>query len=300
MLLRHMKRTSTQVLFRLSMFGFCLMLPAGTFAAEQALRGSIIFASPLGIQQLRLSNRELTTLVPSPKDRGQIHESVLKVDDDRFLFTENLFVGGQSSVIKEYDRRTHAIRAVRDGTAAAYLPEHDKLFFYVTDGTRTGTKLVIADLHDAQAGAREVAAGPFGYPYRVVAVSSREIVFASGDASDNTVQQYDVLTGERRRIAVTGCSLLELWRAATQQLVCWSHARQKHILVGLDGQKVEEAPLPQAAQLVYVEEGDLVIGVLSRLGRSGETWDLWAFELATRKRARLARNIAAFFPIWMP
>lgn len=217
------------------------------------MSGALIYGWGESIKQTEFSGPKGGLTRVLYRQRGEQISALSKVDEGRFLFSEDL--GGH---IKIFNRDTGEVSPVSSGTGPTYMPQLGKLFFYRSEPGAMHTKLLIADWKDLADSVRVVDEGPFAITRQVVPVDEDRVVFLPRDDRRAKVKMFNVRTSEISELPLAGC-VPKLWRAATKQLLCFDVERAEHVLMGLDGQNRERVWPFNVVPLLYLTELDAAL-----------------------------------------
>lgn len=278
-----------------TLLGALAWLSSACAGSQMTLTGELIYGISNRIHRLDLETGEDQILLEDVGFGVDVH--LTKIDEDRFLFANY-----GDDIIREYDRRTGAIRRIGEGFNPTYISERRKLVFYRGLGgvADPGARLYVADVDRLEETAQQIGAHLgrlFGEP--VVQVSADEVVFLARDDGKNHLYLYNIRTDELRRLDIQppGRKLPSLWRSATQQLLLWfGEGEQFHYLTDLVGSPIERLPInPDVSPELYLPARDAMLamncGIKLRQFWRGEMCDLWLYEFKARKASVLHESM---------
>lgn len=234
-------------------FSALTMMPAwGQIGADLMVSGTLIYGWGETVKQTELGPKDTLTRMLY-QQRGEQISDLSKVDEDRFLFSEQL-----NYRIKIFNRQTGEVLPVIPGTGPTYIPQHGKLFFYRSEPGAMRMKLLIADWKDLTGSIHVVDEGPFAIARQVIPVDTNRVVFLPRDNRGTKVKMFDMRTSETFELPLAGC-VPKLWRTATKQLLCFDIEREEHVLIGLDGQNRERGLPFGVVPLLYLAELDAAL-----------------------------------------
>ena len=249
-------------------------------AGAKGLPGSLTYA---------LSDTVYKLILDSGSRRSVFTHNTFILDGITRVSNGSLIISASSSPMLLVDRLSNAT-VLRDGSHPIYLPEAGKLFFYAARDK--ASRLFMMELR-TQNTVEEIDEGPFTSAPPVVPIGDGKIVFERSVRFGQKLFLYDLAMKTKQPLPFSECRP-EGWRAATDQLICFSFAASSIYLISLDGTRHEELPeLKDRAIGPYIPDVDKLLVTRARLGCCpfGEHEDLMVYDFKDRSLKEVAQDV---------
>ncbi len=218
-----------------------------------------------------------------------IEEKIYQIDSETLL----LSLPDEGKILT-INLKSKDIRYLGKGDAPVYMPKHKKILFYGKDKHGKGA-LLIAD--QSLRNTKRVSQSGRYDPAKIVVISSDEVVFQKGfrDSKAKELWKFNVASNTLSKfIDKNDCRLVNVWRRATDQLVCQKITNDRfktyYFLLGLDG---VEQPLNFEGYLnagVYLDDMDAMIIQKVRVSLLTEYVDLWVYRFSDGSSYKIMSN----------
>lgn len=254
-------------------------------AAEAPLHGALVYVAANSIYDYDMEMRKADLLYEFPY--GTMIGSLSVVDDDRVLF----YVYPTENDIIEFNLKTHTKKKIRKGSHPVYISEHENIFFYDRPEGTGRLGLYVAKLDDPVGSLREVDEGPYVLPQQVTQVSHDEVVFLSGrDSNSQNLWKYNIVTEKLDRLPIENCRP-QVWRTATNELLCLDLSTGRRFFSDLAGHKGEDYLADDLVPILYIPSCDVLVAGRARFQMSrGELWDFIVYDFDANKESLLLKG----------
>lgn len=260
----------------------------GCSAQGVPVQGKLLYVTHQGLGEFDLVQRKEPKLLIDQAGRSSF-VSIDRMDSSRFLIGSREDRGSKVEVL---NKQGLALRWLRSGERAVYMPKHQKFFYFER------TRLFLADINVPEKGVPIAAdKGEFDWDSRIIPISDDEVVFAiRGDAGVSPPYRYNLVTNHLEQLPFHRPCVPSVWRSASQQLICWDSKADKNYLISMDGQRLEDLDnLPKGSPILYIPQEDvlLLMGLRLRLLPLSEEYPLWAYSFKTNHKEELLTS----FPV---
>jgi hypothetical protein len=235
------------------LLGFIIYLWSELTMGENALvvpNGRLIFGSGQGLYEMNLQTCKIKNLF---SDNLSTFTQVSKVDENSFLFSKY----GQKG-INSFNVKTRKINLIyKNGSSPYYNSTFKKIFFYHAPSYEIGNSLYEAEINNPSETARRITGARYA-DQNIIPVSENEIVFIREDSGNsNTVYSYDITTKKLKQLPIQDCTIPDIWRSKTKQLMCFNRDKKQYFLTDLSGKNVEVVKIkPTFWPVLYLPELD--------------------------------------------
>lgn len=277
------------LLMKIKLIAVCFMMIVSSTgrSAEPLLDGKIVYASANSVYVYDIANQKTDLLYESAY--GDMIDGLSRVDEKRILF----HVFPVKNEIFELNTKTRAEKKLRNGSHPLYIPEHGVFFFYDRPAEAKQLGLYVAQLNDPIGSQRLVDKGPYVLPQQVIPVSRDEVVFLSGrNGHSQDAWKYNIVTEKLEPLPISNCRP-QLWRTATNELLCLDLSTGRQFFSDLTGHKGGDFKINIVAAM-YIPGHDVLIGGKRRFSLfRGEISDMWIYDFRRNRKSLLLENAPA-------
>lgn len=213
--------------------------------------GYLVFGEGQGLHKIDLTNCRREILY---EDKGMFSK-VGRVDKNNFLFFE---YGQEGRGIKIFNMKSRTATLIyKNGSSPYYNSTFKKIFFYHAPSYEIGNSLYEAEINNPSETARRITGARYA-DQNIIPVSENEIVFIREDSGNsNTVYSYDITTKKLKQLPIQDCTIPDIWRSKTKQLMCFNRDKKQYFLTDLSGKNVEVVKIkPTFWPVLYLPELD--------------------------------------------
>lgn len=225
------------------------------FAADQSTnliipKGSLVYLGERNIKEINLQAFKTKTIY----DFFSFKADGLKIrafKNHSFLISLNLTT---KYAIAKFNLPKKEFKIILDGFDPVYLQKSDTIVYFGLSGFLNTINSSFKSSSKKKVSKGEIMEGSV----QIMPVSDQKVIFIQDDSSNNNkVWSYDSKTKDVKLLPIHGCTLPQVWRDKTKQLMCYDRAKEQYFLTGLDGKNVQHLKTPKSfLPIVYVPEYD--------------------------------------------